>query len=185
MQRRQRNQLAQSGDDLWRDDDRAGKLAPPWTTRWPTPTIARSPVPIAQPLGQRIERAARPSRTVAPSASSTTSWRRHRPSRRNAATCRCLRSVRGRRAASIALRAANTCRTSDSTSRRSRRRRNLPWRFLPDSGGSLRAPARMRGEHGDAAAGDARSHTVGAAGQDDRHARPEHQAGAVGIGEET
>ena len=34
------------------------------------------------------------------------------------------------------------------------------------------------------AARDPRAHAVGAAGQDDRHARAEHQAGAVGVGEE-
>ena len=42
----------------------------------------------------------------------------------------------------------------------------------------------MRGQHRDGAARDSRSHAVGAAGEDDRHARAEHQPGAVGVGQE-
>ena len=41
----------------------------------------------------------------------------------------------------------------------------------------------MRREHRDRAARDPRSHAVGAARQDDRHARAEHEAGAVGVRE--
>ena len=42
----------------------------------------------------------------------------------------------------------------------------------------------MRCEHGDRAAGDLRPDAVGAARQDDRHARAQHEAGGVGVGEE-
>ena len=39
-------------------------------------------------------------------------------------------------------------------------------------------------EHGDGAGGHPRAHIVRAAGEHDRHARPEHDACRVGLGEE-
>ena len=55
--------------------------------------------------------------------------------------------------------------------------------MLPDRATRC-CPPRVRREHRDRAAGDARPHAVGAAGENDRNAGAEHEAGAVGVGEE-
>ena len=47
-----------------------------------------------------------------------------------------------------------------------------------------RCAPRVGRQHRDGAARDPRAHAVGAAGQDDRHARAEHQPGAVGVRQE-
>ncbi len=137
---------------------------------------------LAQKLDQVID-ARRRGRGACPAPHSRApSSRRPRPWRRSAAPCRALRSGRAAAARARRPRATNSENLMlDEPALRTQNRighRHHPT-ALP-----LLARRALRHQRRHRARGEPRNQRIRAAGQDDRHARAEHDAGGVGAGEE-
>ena len=139
------------------------------TARAARPRARRARAAVARPTAsERLDRRA---------------CRRRRPSPRIAAPCRCLRSGRALRAASVA--GFGPLVDAELQARRAGvQDERVVVHGAPHVAACSGCRRACAASIATRAARDPRPHAVGAAGQDDRHARAEHEAGAVGVGEE-
>ena len=187
MERGERRQLAQLVEDLRRHDRRPGEVRAAVDDAMPDAEHAGAAVALAQPRGQRVERGAPVAHARVELGVDQALARvalDGEPRRRADAVDLPARFEAPR----VAVRPPPVDAELEARGAGVEDEGEVVHHAAPDA---ARTPVAARAwrrawaaMHGDRAARDLRPHGVGAAGQDDGHAGAEHEAGAVGVGEE-